>query len=446
MSLTLLGSHTQKKISMENRFRYILEPYGSGRRYEICPSCGQTRYVRYVDTETGEYLPIEYGRCERINNCGYHKSPKELIINNLNKNVMNNDNQNLVAKEEISEISEEKIARSRFLEPVDEKNIPEVALLWYLINYYGKKAVLRVAQMYRLYLCRIYVKDGKLGIGFPQIEKNGKTIRQLKIMAYNPKTGRRLKNQEEFLMHDFKERKYQLVNALKALASWYFGKFLMNKHIFKSQQCFFGCHLLLMFPDKTVMIVESEKSAIIGALENDNYIWVSTCGQFGCNFTKPEVFECLRGHKVVLAPDLAATEDWKLRAETLVAAGIDVSVYTKLEEHASTEDKANGLDIADFFLRKRIQDNPQLIEAPVKAKNEVKKADIPDFDDLFSGSAINSSESQTNSISSEEFKARLSTGDDLEKSDKMPNATLEHDFSDIDKIIGLNADAVADIA
>ena len=38
------------------------------------------------------------------------------------------------------------------------------------------------------------------------------------------------------------------------------------------------------------------------------------------------------------------------------------------------------------------------------------------------------------------------TDEDLKKFDKTPKTTLEHDFSDMDKIIGLNSDAVADIA
>ena len=220
---------------------------------------------------------------------------------------MNKNNENSVEKEEISVITDEQISKCSFLEPIEEENLPEVALLWYLMNLYGKKAVLRVAKMYRLNLCRMYVKNGKFGIGYPQIGRDGKTIRQLKIMAYNPQTGRRLKNKDEFLMHNFKERKYETVNAMNALASWYIGKLLMNKHTFKSQQCFFGCHLLLMFPDKTVMIVESEKSAVVGTLENDNYIWLATGGQYGCGWTKPEVFECLKGRTVILAPDLSAT-------------------------------------------------------------------------------------------------------------------------------------------
>ncbi|GEO11531.1 hypothetical protein SAE01_40270 [Segetibacter aerophilus] len=42
-----------------------------------CPQCGQRRFVKYIDTETQEFLSDEVGRCDRENNCGYHLTPKE---------------------------------------------------------------------------------------------------------------------------------------------------------------------------------------------------------------------------------------------------------------------------------------------------------------------------------------------------------------------------------
>lgn len=435
---------------MKKEYRYVLEPC-SGRQYQVCPSCGHTRYVRYIDSETGEYLSDELGICERRNNCGYHKSPKELITNPLNNKKMEtkNENESVNVVETTSEINPVRIEKNPMLAPVEEENIPEGALLYYLITIYGKKAVLRVAKMYRLYHCKIFAKDGKFGIGFPQIDKDGKTIRQIKTMAYN-NAGKRLKEGEELLIYNKKFRKYEKINCSFTYA-WtspikFMAKDLMYGFNFVNQQCLFGTHLLSMFPDKIVIIVESEKSALIGTLEFPQFIWLACGGIYGAKWSSPQVFECLKGRTVKLAPDLEATEDWKLRAETLVDAGIDVSVFEKLEEHASAEDKANGLDIADFFLRNRIKENPQLVEAPVKAENKVKAADIPDFDGLFGNSTLDKPEPQISGMTSEEFKTLLPTDDDIKKFDKKPKTTLEHDFSDIDKIIGLNSDAVADIA
>ena len=36
-------------------------------------------FVRYIDTETGEPLADDIGRCDREINCGYHKKPKDFF-------------------------------------------------------------------------------------------------------------------------------------------------------------------------------------------------------------------------------------------------------------------------------------------------------------------------------------------------------------------------------
>lgn len=44
-----------------------------------CPQCGpkhQRTLSRYVDSQTGEILPEEFGRCDRESNCGYHFHPR----------------------------------------------------------------------------------------------------------------------------------------------------------------------------------------------------------------------------------------------------------------------------------------------------------------------------------------------------------------------------------
>ena len=53
-------------------YRYSLDR--SSKKF-TCPECRQKRFVRYVDAETDEYLPEQFGRCDREVNCGYHQNP-----------------------------------------------------------------------------------------------------------------------------------------------------------------------------------------------------------------------------------------------------------------------------------------------------------------------------------------------------------------------------------
>ena len=55
-----------------SEYRYQLE---RNSKKHVCPECGKRRFVRYIDTNMGEYLPEQYGRCDRETNCQYHLNP-----------------------------------------------------------------------------------------------------------------------------------------------------------------------------------------------------------------------------------------------------------------------------------------------------------------------------------------------------------------------------------
>ena len=67
-----------------NEHRYQLERYrGRGTRY-TCPQCGRKyTFTRYIDTyNNNEYISENVGKCNRLDKCGYHYTPREYFADN----------------------------------------------------------------------------------------------------------------------------------------------------------------------------------------------------------------------------------------------------------------------------------------------------------------------------------------------------------------------------
>ena len=109
---------------------------------------------------------------------------------------------------------------------------------------------------------------------FWQIDTKG-NIHTGKVMQYDPKTGKRVK---------------QPINKI----SWVHT--VLKLHDFNLLQCLFGEHLLID-NNKPVAIVESEKTAIIASIYLPDMIWLA-CG--GCGNLSIKLCGSLKGRKVLL--------------------------------------------------------------------------------------------------------------------------------------------------
>jgi hypothetical protein len=151
-------------------------------------------------------------------------------------------------------------------------------------------------------------------------------------MQYNPGTGRRIKHESGAI--DWVHNKLKKAGTLP--------------EDFNLQQCFFGEHLLKVYPSKYVAIVESEKSAIIASCIMPELVWLAAGNLNGLSIEK---CQALKGRDIMLYPDLGAFEKWSLKAvEIHEKCNCKVTVSTLLEDEASDSDRANGLDIADFIV------------------------------------------------------------------------------------------------
>lgn len=302
--------------------RYTLEKYKGLKTRFNCPRCnGKKTFARYIDIETNEYLGDHVGRCNKIDSCNYHYKPKDYF--NDNKDIVNfwsstraraKDNQ---LKPEPKTIFT--IPVSKFEETFIDFDNNNFALI--LAKLFGYEDAAKLLSLYN-----IGTSNKWLGANiFWQIDFNW-IIRTGKIMLYNIETFKRVKEPYDHI-------------------SWIHKGLIKETEEIK--QCFFGEHLINQFFSKPIAIVESEKTAIICTHFMPDYIWLSAGNINGLSIDK---FKVLQGRKVVLFPDLnKGYEIWEQKAnEFKHIAEVDVSYY--LQRIATPEQKAKGLDLADYLI------------------------------------------------------------------------------------------------
>jgi hypothetical protein len=117
---------------------------------------------------------------------------------------------------------------------------------------------------------------------------------------------------------------------------------------FNLSQCLFGEHLIRTSHDH-VIVVESEKSAIVGSIVLPDYVWVATGGK---SSGVKEKLISLKGYTVTLIPDIDAIGEWKQIIQTIQDyKNFTVSDY--LDMVATEEQRNLQYDIADFMLLER---------------------------------------------------------------------------------------------
>jgi hypothetical protein len=302
--------------------RYILEPYkGRASRYR-CPSCGNpAQFTRYIDTETGEHLSPTVGKCNRVNNCGHHETPKQYFESNgITVKPPQRKQATVIKKIPASFIDTEQFKESH-------KGGEHNYFVTFLNNHFGADIAGQLEGKY-------FIGTSKKWQGatvFWQIDTQWK-VRTGKIMLYSPTTGKRVKEPYNYISW--------VHNAVKSPN-------------FNLQQCFFGEHLL-KGNSKPVAIVESEKTAIIASYFYPKFVWLAAGSKDGLTADKWNV---LKGRTVTLFPDLKAFEKWKANAQELSKiAKVTVSEY--LEQIATEAERKEGLDLADYLLKLDLKQHP----------------------------------------------------------------------------------------
>jgi len=320
-------------------YRFILEKKGSRH---ACPECKQRReFTRYIDKYTGELLPEQYGICNRLNRCGYSLNPYKdgysQRVQEHERGVQSDSWKFGLPSAKVkpkpqppaSFVSNEVLKSS-----LTDFEVNSFAL--YLISLFGEDIAGELIVRYFIGSSKHLFKNkdfpdylSEAGANvFWQIDVSGKA-RTGKIMLYDKLKGKRIKKPFNHVTWVHK---------------------VTGSPDFELKQCLYGEHLLRGDELSPVVIVESEKTAIIASVYFPRFLWLA-CGAL--NHLNAEKCQVLKGRHVILFPDLNAFDKWNAKAKDLTHSipGTLFTVSDLLEKQASETDKGQGLDIADYLTR-----------------------------------------------------------------------------------------------
>ena len=269
-------------------YKYKLQEYttAKGSRH-TCPGCGhKNEFAFYVDADNNPINEL-VGKCNRESKCGYHLTPSEWFKTH---DISKTDFKPLRQKKEkpITYLS---------IDVLTSHAREENNLYRFLINHFEKEKVSHVLDMYKVGSSKHWKNGGGYASTFPQIDEQGR-LRRIKVMAYSPVTGKRLKKYDQPLIWSSKQKTY-FTDTYENDKIWWADKMINPNGNFK--QTLFGCHLI---PGATnIGIVESEKTALICSILLPEITWIATGGCNGCTWTEIDVYRPLIAKRVCLYPD-----------------------------------------------------------------------------------------------------------------------------------------------
>lgn len=271
-----------------------------GSTKEVCPACGKKRFVPYVlaadnTTRAGEL----FGRCDREVECGYHRYPDGVRVADC------------VKREPTPTKPMLQYTGSLYVTHGD-------TLFGWASSIVGEEAARAAWDRYKVGCTH----DGRTI--WWQVDTDG-VCRGGKIMRYGS-DGHRVKAENEWAV-------------LWAHADRWFKPMHTGEEL---HQCLFGAHLLNEEREKVVMVVESEKTAVLMSVFQPDRLWVATGGVGGIKSI--ERMAVLNGRRVCLVPDDGCYFDWLRFAKRYGWAIDDV---------AEREGVFKGCDILDIRIAER---------------------------------------------------------------------------------------------
>lgn len=322
------------RSSSTTGYKYSLR---SGSKKDICPSCKRRSFTPYVD-EDGNALSDEVGRCDHQQSCAYHFTPSEYLKDMSRYSIS-------IARRPYQKNIRRIIQPPPYIDTSDLRptlgHYERNSLMIYLHSVFdpliGADGANQVA-------VGMAVGTSKQFGGSPVfwlIDHTGR-IRDGKIMGYNPKDGKRIKEPKPLFnnVHSLMKEKYQ-------------GEF---------KACYFGSHAVLSATDRNlpIWLFESEKGALIASMA---FAWggcklglpIATGGCEAFNPTaehKRDPYDRIRVLKdrdVILFPDEGKYQEWKRKGEALRGFAKSVSVSTVMERSLHPSEVECEINEGDGF-------------------------------------------------------------------------------------------------
>lgn len=356
--MQLVQGAKQQFRKMDTEHRYKLE---RGSKKYLCPNCGKISLKRYIDIDTGDHLPDQYGRCDHENSCvpHYHMNP---YTDGYAKAIKEQERVNVATFPEYSKPKSSAPQPQPNPKPVYfdfdtfkqtlqpekyEKNTFLQNLFSRVQFPFEANKIEKVIQLYRLGTVANGYRAG--AVTFPFIDNTG-NVRTIQVKQFddaNHTTG------TDFL-HSIIEKHHTRNN--EPLPTWLKDYIRQDKRV----SCLFGEHLLNKYPLNPIALVEAPKTAVYGTLyfglpkTQKNLVWLAVYNKSSFSIDK---VKALKGRDIFVFPDLskdgATFTEWETKAKEfeIRLPGTRFIFSDLLERLATPEQRTQGADIADIIIK-----------------------------------------------------------------------------------------------
>ncbi len=317
----------------------MLEPYkGMSNRFQ-CPDCNKNKkYVRYIDSNSGHHLPYQYGKCERINNCGYHLSPYKDGYHKKNWDFDTKyQTRSFLHRPKVNTVPLSPIYFPDNILTASQKCFIKNALCLFFINKLGREKTTELLQVFPIGTSN-YWNIGNATV-FWLVDHLG-NIHGGQVILYD-KFGNTIKKpyRHNSWVHKALIKKYKKINT--PIPKW-----LHQYNIRKGNKfgCLFGLNQLNdRNTSKTIAIVESAKTAIIATAYYPDYIWLAI-GSLG--YLTEERIRPIYDRNIVFFPDNGGYVSWNKKVQQFNRNG-----NLRITDFLERTGVEKGADLADYLIQ-----------------------------------------------------------------------------------------------